>query len=109
MHELSLVGNIIEQAQKHAEGKLIKSITLDVGVLTCVDPGAMMFCFDACKQEAGMGNTELIINRQSAKGCCRQCGHEFEVLEVIQPCQCGSLDVELAGGNDVLLSELEFV
>lgn len=108
MHELSLVENIVEQVQGHAEGRPVKTITLSVGVLTCVDPDAMQFCFEACKEEAKLGQAQLIIQRQSANGICRTCEQAFEVIESIQPCQCGSLDIELSGGGEVMLTELEF-
>lgn len=109
MHELSLVGSIVEQVQGHAEGRPVKSITLSVGVLTCVDPDAMQFCFEACKQDAKLEQAQLIIKRQLAKGRCRQCHREFEITEAIQPCECGSLEIDLSGGGDVMLTELEFI
>lgn len=108
MHELSLVANILEQTQRHAEGRQVKTITLSIGVLTCADPGAMHFCFTACREEAGLAATELVIQRQFAQGQCRRCGQQFIVTSAIQPCKCGSLDVDLQGGDDIVLTELEF-
>ncbi|MCG8671368.1 MAG: hydrogenase maturation nickel metallochaperone HypA [Pseudomonadales bacterium] len=107
MHELSLVTSLLEQVQKHAEDQPVKSITVRVGVMTCVDPGALKFCFDATKEEAGLDRCELIIDRQFADGLCRQCGKTFQLETALQPCDCGSLDIDVSGGSDLLLTELE--
>lgn len=108
MHELSLVESLMEQTQAHAEGRQVVKITLTVGVLTCVDPSTMVFCFDACKKNAGMNHAQLIIERQYAQGECRQCGRLFRMESALQPCQCGSLDIHTQGGGDIMLKELEF-
>ncbi|MDX1693588.1 MAG: hydrogenase maturation nickel metallochaperone HypA [Ketobacteraceae bacterium] len=107
MHELSLVENLVEQTRAHARGHAVKSITLVVGVMTCVDPDAMQFCFNACRDSAGLSATELVIERQYAVGWCRDCGNEFAMHQPIQLCQCGSLNIAVTGGNDILLKELE--
>lgn len=107
MHELSLVENLVEQTRAHAAGVPVKSITLTVGVMTCVDPDAMQFCFKACRDSAGLSGVELLIERQHAVGWCRDCGNEFEVFQPIQLCQCGSLNIAVTGGQDILLKELE--
>lgn len=108
MHELSLVETMLAQTKRHAQGKPVKQITLTVGVLTCVDPEAMQFCFQATRDDVGLGQTALCIERQPAWGHCRRCGAEFKVREAIQPCACGSLDIALEGGEDILIKELEF-
>ncbi len=108
MHELSLVENLVAQTRQHAVGRPVKTITMTVGVMTCVDPDAMAFCFAACREEAGLADTQLIIERQLAAGECRDCGRAFTVEQVIQPCECGSLNIAVSGGDDILLKELEF-
>ena len=108
MHEVSLVESLVEQVKAHAQGRKLRSIRLVVGVLTCVDPEAMTFCFAAIRQDVGLDDVELVIERQYAEAVCRQCGASFDVHSVLQPCECGSLDLELEGGGDVLLRELEF-
>ena len=108
MHELSLVENLITQIRQHAEGRPVKNITVTVGVMTCVDPDAMAFCFAACRTDAGLSDTELIIERQLAAGYCQDCGATFTVEQLIQPWECGSLRVAIDGGIDILLKELEF-
>lgn len=108
MHELSLVENLVSQVRQHAGERRVKTITLTVGVMTCVDPEAMQFCFTACRDDAGLEQAELVVNRQQASGECRECGVRFVVSKAIQPCSCGSMNVAVSGGDDIVLNELEF-
>lgn len=108
MHELSLVENLVTQTRQHAGGRPVKSITVEVGVMTCVDPDAMAFCFSACRADGGLADCELIIERRLAGGYCRDCHAAFAVEHAIQPCECGSLNIAVTGGDDILLKALEF-
>ena len=108
MHELSLVESLVSQVRQHAGEQRVKTITVTVGVMTCVDPDAMQFCFEACREQAGLADTELMLVRQEASGECRDCGARFAIWQAIQPCACGSMNVAVSGGDAMLLTELAF-
>lgn len=108
MHELSLVENLFAQCRQHAQGRHLERVCLQVGALTCVDPDALMFCFDACKEAAELPAAELVITVESALAVCAACERHFVADSLPIICQCGSSQCEVSGGQDVMLQALEF-
>ena len=108
MHEVSIVEHLIELCHSHREGRTLNAITVDVGCLTCVDPEALRFCFEAGTEDTELEHVELNISMVPGEGQCQHCGATFEVSELHVPCQCGAFDYEIKGGQVLNLTELEF-
>lgn len=107
MHELSLVEQLLEQSRQHAQGRRIQTVHVRVGAMTCVDPEALHFCFQACCGEAGMAAAELQVVVEPAHAACRRCGKTFTAVALPVICTCGSSDCSLDGGQDVVLMALD--
>ncbi|MFZ5603818.1 MAG: hydrogenase maturation nickel metallochaperone HypA [Pseudomonadota bacterium] len=107
MHELSLVEDILRIAGKQAGGRTVKRVVLEVGALTCVMPEALEFCFDSCKAAAALEQAQLVIERHAGVARCEQCGSEFELDELYQPCACGSFDKAILQGQELRILSLE--
>jgi hydrogenase nickel incorporation protein HypA/HybF len=107
MHELGITENIIEIALKHAQGKKINRITLEIGQLSAILPDSIEFCFDACRLGTPLENTVLeIIEIPGLARCCR-CGTEFAIAEPFGICECGSMDLIFIQGQELQIKELE--
>ena len=46
MHELALTQSIVETVAQHAQDRMVKRVTIEVGKLSCVMPDALRFSFD---------------------------------------------------------------
>ena len=50
MHEMSITQGIIDICEKHAGGRRVLSVDVEIGELSSVVPEAVEFCFEACSQ-----------------------------------------------------------
>ena len=112
MHELSVIKALLKAVNDNLaehHNRQVKTITIEVGKMTCVEPQRLQFCFDMVKEEAGFNNTLLTISSVVAKAQCQACGNIFELERPGQPCGCGSYQYWLEGGDELNLTEIEFV
>jgi hydrogenase nickel incorporation protein HypA/HybF len=112
MHELSIINALIksvEEYQRAEQENQVKSLRIEVGNMTCVDSARLLFCFDMVKQDAGLSDVDLCIEPVQAIALCQSCGDQFEILRVGESCKCGSYKHDLLSGNELNLTEIEFV
>ena len=112
MHELSIIKALIksvEEYQRAEQANQVKSLRIEVGNMTCVDADRLLFCFDMVKQDAGLSDVDLCIDPVQATAQCLSCGHRYEIRRVGEPCKCGSYKHDLLSGNELNLTEIEFV
>lgn len=110
MHELSVIKALVDAINRHIdEGQQqgVGQVTVEVGSLTCVDPGRLVFCFDLIKQAAGFGQTSLRVKKVQARAKCQDCGQTFVFAHYGQSCACGSADYQLTTGKELQLTEIE--
>ncbi|WKE64211.1 hydrogenase maturation nickel metallochaperone HypA [Gallaecimonas kandeliae] len=107
MHELSVVRALLDQLTPYRD-RAIASIRIEMGALSCVDAERLGFCFEMVKDEAGLADAELHIDRAQAEARCQCCGQVFEVVALGSPCPCGSHDYTLLTGRQLLLTEIGF-
>lgn len=111
MHELSLAENLIEliEASARREGfSRVKTVWLEIGQLSAVEPEAMGFCFDAAAAGSRAEGARLEIVPIPGRGLCRVCGRAWELAEFPAPCpDCGAYDVKLTAGDQMRVRELE--
>jgi len=105
MHELSIADAIVRIATAHAGGRRIETVEVKVGHLRQVVPDALAFALVAEGTEAE--GAELLLEEVPAAGVCRVCGQESELPGFPLACEtCGSLDVELVRGEELLVDAL---
>lgn len=113
MHELSIVESLLEMCESQAldaqeNKRRIAKAVVAVGSLSCVEPEALRFCFDACKAGTQAEGATLEIELEAGKGQCEHCGACFAVSELHMPCACGAFDYSITGGDGLVLKILEF-
>jgi len=103
--------NVIEHASRVARDndiKLIKTISLKVGVMSGVSVDALKFAFESHQAAGEMTDANLKIDVIPAEGKCRECGEVFEVTENWPECRaCGSMNIAVTGGNGFFLTDIE--
>ena len=86
----------------------VHRISLDVGMLCNVEVEALLFCFDVLMQGTIAEHAVLDIDSVLGEGCCRECGSTFRVWSRTEPCPaCGVWDVDVTGGDQITIRELE--
>lgn len=111
MHEMSLaesVLQIIEDAAERERFARVKAVWLEIGALAGVEPEAMRFCFDAVTRESVADGARLEIVTQPGTAWCIPCSHPVAIEARGDPCpRCGSYQLQVTGGADLRLRELE--
>jgi hydrogenase nickel incorporation protein HypA/HybF len=108
MHELSLAESVVRIACRHAAGRPVARVELKIGHLRQVVPSALEFAFELVAQGTPVEGAELVLEEVPAAGRCRRCGGESELPGFPLACAaCGSLDVELLRGEELLVDALE--
>ena len=111
MHEMALAEGVL-QILEDAAGKQsftrVKTVWLEIGRLSSVEPDAMRFCFDAVTRDSLADGARLEIVEVPGSGLCVSCGRTVEIAAVYDPCPaCGEFPVQPTGGTEMRVKELE--
>ncbi|MBY0430486.1 MAG: hydrogenase maturation nickel metallochaperone HypA [Rhodospirillales bacterium] len=111
MHEMSLTEGVIrvleDQAATHGFTK-VKTIWLEIGELSSVDPGSMAFCFEAVSRGTLAEGAVLDIIRVPGNAFCMGCGRSVALARLGEPCpECGSYLLTVTAGEEMRVKELE--
>jgi len=123
MHELSTCRSIIHQAENSlsdhsstSEGtqssNQIKSITLRIGELARVDVDELVELFPLAAKDTVAHNAALIIKHEPVSYTCNKCHYiivQKRTTSNTHCSQCGSDQLALSGGTDMLLDSIELV
>ncbi|MBB4286461.1 hydrogenase maturation nickel metallochaperone HypA [Roseospira goensis] len=111
MHEVALTESIrrILEAEAERQGfTRVRTVWLDLGVLSHADPEALRFCFPAVMRGSLAEGARLEIRRPPGRGWCLPCGVEIAVAARGDPCPyCGGYQIQVTAGDDMRLTELE--
>ena len=108
MHELSIASAVIEIVERHARGRRVTRVELKVGHLRQVVPSALEFAFELVSQGTPAEGSELVMEEVPASVSCRSCRAATTLRAFPAQCAaCGSLDVEVTGGEELLVDALE--
>ena len=107
MHELSIADAVVRIACAHAGERRIETVEIKVGHLRQVVPDSLAFAFTLVAEGTVAEGAELVLEVVPAAGVCRDCGAESELPDFPLACaRCGSLDVELIRGEELLVEAL---
>ncbi len=111
MHEASLAQSIINIAvdeAKKAGCEKIKTVTIRVGTNAGVLKDALVFAFDALKEDTPAANALLQCIEVQPEGVCGECGEVFRFKGYIfvSPC-CNSPEFRITRGRELEIVEIE--
>jgi hydrogenase nickel incorporation protein HypA/HybF len=107
MHELGITRSIVAIVSEASAGRRVRRVTLEVGKLAGVMPGAITFCFDALCQGTKLEGARLEIREIEGRARCRDCGAEFETETFFTPCACGSHHLLRLAGEELTVKTME--
>jgi hydrogenase nickel incorporation protein HypA/HybF len=111
MHEMSLAESVVQIAEDTARlngGTRISLVLLEIGQLAGVEIEALRFCFDAASRESLAAGASLVIEQPEGRAWCMPCGETVSLASLAQPCpRCGSHQLQVTGGNELKVREIE--
>jgi hydrogenase nickel incorporation protein HypA/HybF len=112
MHELSIVEALIEQVQRevHRSGQhgRVLGLALSIGRLSGVSCQSLRFAFELLSPGTLVEGAKVSIHEPKAVCSCGDCHARVDVDDIVVRCpRCGSGDVLLEGGRDLLLESIE--
>jgi hydrogenase nickel incorporation protein HypA/HybF len=108
MHEMAITEGIIDLCLQHAGGRRVRSLDVEIGLLSSVVPEAIEFCFEACSLDTLLEEAQLNIFRMPGQGECLACGAIVTLTELFGACQeCGSNRVTITSGEELRVREIE--
>ncbi|MEO6712470.1 MAG: hydrogenase maturation nickel metallochaperone HypA [Mycobacteriales bacterium] len=107
---MSYCEGVLEAVQRRAAGRAVARVGVRIGAIHRVVAGA----FEQSFQLAAVGGpaegatTELVV--VPVHGHCMDCRTDFTASDPSPACpSCGSLDVAVEGGDEVILEWIEYV
>jgi hydrogenase nickel incorporation protein HypA/HybF len=108
VHELAIAHSVVSIAERHAAGRHVTRVEVKVGHLRQVVPSALTFAFDLLVEDTALEGADLRIEEVPASGLCRDCGAQTKLPYFPLACEtCGSLDVEVTAGEELVVDSLE--
>jgi hydrogenase nickel incorporation protein HypA/HybF len=111
MHEMSLaegVLQIVEDAAGEQGFARVRTVVIEIGQLSSVEPEAMRFCFDAVTRGSLAEGAVLEVIEVPGSGLCLSCDRTVPLAALYDPCPlCGGFPVQPTGGTEMRVKELE--
>lgn len=111
MHEVSLCQRLIGilEAEGRAQGfGRVRVVRLEVGELSCVEPEALRFAFEASRGGTIAAGATLEIRTVPAGAWCVACGATRTVTRTLWRCPaCGGDDLLPEGGSELRIADVE--
>ena len=111
MHEMSLaesIRQIVETSGRTQGFKVVRRVVLEIGRLSSVEPEALRFCFDAVSRDSIMHGADLAIEEVPGQAWCMSCAASISIPELGAACPlCGGYQIQVTGGTEMRVKELE--
>ncbi|MGF1462681.1 MAG: hydrogenase maturation nickel metallochaperone HypA [Maricaulaceae bacterium] len=113
MHEMALAQGVIDAIDAEARINAFERVTkvvLEVGALSCVDPHALEFGFEAVSRRTRAEGASLEIRTPPGRATCFACEAEVMIARRGDGCpECGSHQLFVTGGEDMTIKALEVI
>lgn len=107
MHEMSVTHSVVCAVQERLPDTRVVRVRLEIGRLSGVVADSVRFCFEVVTSGTGLEGATLEIVEPAGRGRCRSCDAMIELPDLIMLCGCGSADVEVIAGTELLIKEVE--
>lgn len=111
MHEMALAASVVEAIEAHAAREAftkVERVVLEVGALSCVDPHALEFGFEAVTRGTCVEGARLDIETPPGQAQCFGCGSTVTIARKGDGCpECGSYQLVVSGGEELKIMSLE--
>ena len=99
---------LIQDAARRDGFAHVRTVWLEIGKLATVEPEALRFCFDVVTRGSCAEGARLEIIATPGRAWCMRCSESVAVDDPLGGCpQCGSHQIQVTGGSDMRVKELE--
>lgn len=109
MHELSICSSIADIATRHSAGRTVTVINVRIGQLRQIVPDTLVYCWGLVSVGTTLDGSRISVESVPARIRCRSCEQVTDIgeLPVFACGGCGGVDVEIASGEEFLITSLE--
>jgi hydrogenase nickel incorporation protein HypA/HybF len=111
VHEMSIAESVLQiiEDQARADGYArVNAVWLEIGQLAGVETESLRFCFDVVTRDSVARDARLEIIETAGQGWCMECACTVAVTARYEPCpNCGSFQIQVTGGEEMRVKELE--
>jgi hydrogenase nickel incorporation protein HypA/HybF len=111
VHEMSLSQGMLELIEEGARREgfaKVKTVWLEIGRLATVEAEALRFCFDVVTRGSCAEGAQLVIEHTPGQAWCLACDSSVVIEATLADCpKCGSARLQVTGGSDMRIKELE--
>ena len=112
MHELSIAEALIEQVQREVQRSghrgRVQRLELSIGRLSGVSSESLRFAFELLAPGTLVEKAKVAIVQPKALCRCHACHASTEIDDVLGQCPaCGSMEVVIEGGRDLILQSID--
>jgi hydrogenase nickel incorporation protein HypA/HybF len=107
VHELALAENIVDAVTSRVGSRGVERVRLRIGALVAVMPDAMRFCFDVAAHATPLEGAILEIESVMARARCEDCRTEFEMVDRLPLCACGSVNMTVLSGEELVIQDVK--
>lgn len=107
MHELSLTESVVSAVSERLPGAKVVRVRLEIGRLAGVVSDSVRFCFEIVAAGTALEGAALEILEPPGVAQCRECDAMVELADNVLLCTCGSANLEVLSGTEMLIKEVE--
>ncbi|WP_293762062.1 hydrogenase maturation nickel metallochaperone HypA [uncultured Aquitalea sp.] len=111
MHEMSLAEGIVQLLEDQAgaqQYRKVRQVWLTIGELAGVEVESLLFCLEAVSRDTLADGAIYHVVREPGQGWCLACSQPVVIQARYDACPaCGRHQVQVTGGDDMRVSELE--
>ncbi|TWB23759.1 hydrogenase-3 nickel incorporation protein HypA [Nitrospirillum amazonense] len=111
MHEMAICENIrvlIEEQARTQHFSRVERVCLEIGALSGVEVEALRFGFDVVMRGSVAADARLEIVETAGTAWCLPCAVAVTIGRRYDPCpRCGSHQIQVTGGEEMKIRELE--
>jgi len=109
MHELGICEGLVDLIERRAAGRRVTGARVRVGARHAVTEKAFGQAFAIASEGTAAAGAAVDVVITPASADCRACGRWSETLDPVAACAyCGATDVEVSGGDELVLESLRF-
>ncbi len=108
MHEYSIVMSMLDICEKHAKGKEVEKVVVNIGKMSGIEPHFLKESFDVFKEDTICANAVMKMNLIDIKILCMDCKEESLVDQFNFYCpHCKSGNTKVLTGQEMHIEYIE--
>jgi hydrogenase nickel incorporation protein HypA/HybF len=110
MHEYGVCEGVLDAVRARARGRRVAAIRVRFGVWHAVDAESLSQAFESVAAGTEAADAAIDLVTVPAQLTCRACGSSSDSTDLVAVCpRCANTDVELAGGDEMILESVTYV